>query len=183
MPPRHGCIPAGRVREAKFAEFPPQFIKPVKQTGVKRTGVLYEKKAQLYIEREIARHGKVAAIEIMFSPWITFASESDRPGAVRYCQPDCLLLEHENFKITIIETKLQHCREAYNQIRLLYEPVVRFMFPDYEVAALELVQWHDPHINFPEKYYYEPTLTNAEAGKFAVHIWNPRYDPVRKVKK
>jgi len=178
---RRGCIPAGTVREAKFSVAPPAFIKPTKSTGARRTGEIYESKAQEFIVREVQACS--SALEIIRSPWIEFASEGDKPGEVRYCQPDCLLVDKTSGKLTAIEIKLQHCYEAYIQLRRLYEPVLRFMFPDFAFAAVELVQWHDPHIVFPEKYYYEEKLANAEPGRLALHIWNPRYDPLRKLKK
>ena len=178
---RRICIPAGIVREAQFCS-PPSFIgKPTKATGARRTGQLYENKAQEYITREVQASN--LACEIIRSPWIAFASEGDKPGEVRYCQPDCVLVDKEGLKLTAIEIKLQHCYEAYLQLRKLYEPVLRFMFPQFSFAAVELVQWHEPHIVFPEKYYHEAKLTDAEAGRLALHIWNPRYDPVRKLKK
>lgn len=170
-------VPAGIVREAKFVPTP-QFIKPIKATGARRTGVLYEKKAQEYIAREVGLSDR--PVEVFSARWIAFASEGDPAGTIRYCQPDCVLVEREARKITAIEIKLQHCYEAYKQLRKLYEPVLRFMFPEFAFAAVELVQWHEPHVVFPEKYYHEAKLTNAEPGRIALHIWNPRYDPLRK---
>ena len=178
---RRVCIPAGIVREARFCE-PPSFIgKPTKSTGARRTGQVYENKAQEYIAREVRMQS--AGVKIVRSPWIAFASEGDKPGTVRYCQPDCLLVDEKARKLTAIEIKLQHCYEAYTQLRKLYEPVLRFMFPQFAFAAVELVQWHEPHVVFPEKYYHEEKLVNAEPGRIAIHIWNPRYDPIRKLKK
>lgn len=177
---RRVCIPAGIVREANFSVAPPAFIKPTKSTGARRTGEVYESKAQEYITREL-RH-VVRPVEVIRSPWIEFASEGDKPNTVRYCQPDCLLVDKEARKVTAIEIKLQHCYEAYVQLRKLYEPVLRFLFPDFTFAAVELVQWHDAHIVFPEKYYYEEKLVDARAGKLALHIWNPRYDPIARTR-
>jgi len=175
---RRVCIPAGIVREASFCS-PPSFIgKPTKSTGAIRTGQLYEAKAQEYITRKC--EAASPAVEIIRSPWIAFASEGDKPGEIRYCQPDCLLVDREARKITAIEIKLQHCYEAYLQLRKLYEPVLRFMFPEFAFAAVELVQWHEPHVVFPEKYYHEEKLVDAEPGRLALHIGNPRYDPLRK---
>lgn len=180
---RRVCIPAGIVREAVFSVAPPAFIKPTKSTGARRTGEVYESKAQEYIVRQVDPDARATdwPIEIIRSPWIEFASEGDKSGTVRYCQPDCLLVDREACKVTAIEIKLQHCYEAYVQLRKLYEPVLRFMFPQYAFAAVELVQWHDAHVVFPEKYYYEEKLANAEKGRLALHIWNPRYDPLSRL--
>lgn len=174
---RPGCIPAGEVIEANFASSAPRFIKPTKQTGSRRAGVVYETKAQGYILRKLEeKFGR--QIEIKASPWIRFKSRGDEPGQVRYCQPDCVFFDEWERKITIVEIKLQHCIEAYNQVRKLYEPVLTFMFPKYLVSALEIVQWHDPHTQFPEIYYFEPDIFQSQAHRFAVHIWNPRYDNI-----
>lgn len=176
---RPSCIPAGVVVEANFASKPPRFVKPTKQTSARRAGLIYERKAQGYILRKLEevpnKHRRVTP-----SPWIVFRSKGDGPNQVRYCQPDCLIFDGWERKITIVEIKLQHCAEAYNQVRKLYEPVLKVMYPNYQFAALELVQWFDPHIPFVETYYFEPHICDAETNRFAIHIWNPRYDKQRR---
>jgi hypothetical protein len=172
------CVPAGKVIEAKFATHAPKFARPTKQTGNRRVGVLYEKKAQGYLLRKLEkiRGEGNPHISIKASPWIVFRSEGDAQSHVRYCQPDCLIFDDWERRLIIVEIKLQHCTEAYNQVRKLYEPVINNMYPNYGIAAVELVQWHDPHITFPETYYFEPDLFQAQINRFAIHIWNPRYD-------
>jgi len=170
-------VPAGNVLEAKIASRPPRFIKPSVQTGNRKVGVKYEQKAQDYIQLQADKlDDQSPGVKVSHSPWLVFRSEGDQPDHVRYCQPDCLLIDEWQRKLTIIEIKLQHCVEAHDQVRKLYEPVLKLMYPDYLFAALELVQWHDPHINFPETYYFEPNIFEAQVNKFAIHIWNPRYD-------
>lgn len=174
---RAKTIPAGVVIEAKFTAKAPSFIKPSRQTGNRKVGVKYEEKAQKYIAQTLSKlNGIGEHLKSIPSPWIVFRSESDPADHVRYCQPDHLLIDEWQRKLTIIEIKLQHCLEAHAQIRLLYEPVLRKMYSGYSFAFIELVQWHDPHIGFPETYYFEPNITMAEVNKFGIHIWNPRYD-------
>lgn len=172
---RQGCVPAGNVLEARYASHAPKFIKPTKQNRTRRAGVLYEEKAQGYVLRCVAEtHSE--HLTIQRSPWLAFRSEGDREDQVRFCQPDCLIFDSWERKLTIIEIKLQHCSEAFDQVRKLYEPVLKIMFPNHLIAALELVQWHDPHVVFPETYYLEPNILLSQANRFGIHIWNPRYD-------
>lgn len=175
MKNRNICIPAGNVISAYFTFTVPKFIKPEKQTGSRRAGELYEKKTQGYLLRKLEENDpKDTRLE--FSRWMCFRSEGDPQDRSRYCQPDCLIFNEWEKKITIVETKLQHCTEAYDQVRKLYEPVLKFMFPDYGICAIELCSWFDPHITFPEEYYLEQNIFEAQINRFGVHIWNPRYD-------
>lgn len=164
--------------EVKLATRPPKFIRPTKQTGNRKVGLRYEAKAQGYILRCL-EESVGSEVKAIIAPWFVFRSEGDRADHVRYCQPDAILFDAWERKLTIIEIKLQHCIETYNQVRKLYEPVVSAMYPEYSIAAVELVQWYDPHIVFPETYYFEPDILQAQAHKLAVHIWNPRYDKAR----
>jgi len=177
---RNKTIPAGKVVEAKLASHAPSFIRPSKMSESRKAGLRYEAKAQIQIEKvvELARTVN-PQIKALQSPWLVFRAEQDAPDFVRYCQPDTLIFDDEALKLTIIEIKLQHCLEAYEQVRLLYEPVLRFMYPQYEIAAIEWVLWHDPHVQFPERFYFEPNVIQAEPGKFGIHIWNPRYDKTK----
>lgn len=178
MHDRIKIIPAGNVIEAKFAQRTPRFIRPKVQTGNRKVGVKYEAKAQGYIKKLVDEINGVSQNDIksLVSPWLVFRAEGDRADHVRYCQPDHILIDEWHRKLTIIEIKLQHCVEAYDQVRKLYEPVLKVMYPDHLFSAIELVQWHDPHIAFPETYYFEPNIFEARVNGFAIHIWNPRYD-------
>lgn len=174
---RNKTIPAGKVVEAKLASHAPSFIRPSKMSESRKAGLRYESKAQNHLKQIVDLAMKLnPKLRSLPAPWLVFRSESDPMDFVRYCQPDHVLFDDEQMKLTIIEIKLQHCLEAYEQVRLLYEPVLRFMYPAYEIAAIELVLWHDPHVQFPERFYFEPNILLAEAGKFGIHIWNPRYD-------
>lgn len=180
---RNVCVPAGQVVFAEFTSTGPRFINPkIKQTGNRLVGLKYEAKAHDYIARQVAEQD-VIGLTAMASPWIVFRSEGDHADRVRYCQPDHLILDLAKKCVTIVEIKLQHCQEAHQQVRQLYEPVVKKLYPSWTIAALELVQWHDPHTPFPESYYFEPNVLACQADRFAVHIWNPRYEANPKSKR
>lgn len=172
---RHVVIPAGEVIEARFSDHTPKFIKPVKQTSNRKVGLKYEEKALKYIDKTLSTQVSIKAIK---SQWLWFRSKGDQPGIVRYCQPDCLLIDEWQKKITIVEIKLQHCDQAQKQIRLLYEPVLKFIYPDYEFSALELVHWFDPHVKFVETYYIEPNILQVRPDRFGIHIWSSRHGDI-----
>jgi hypothetical protein len=82
------------------------------------------------------------------SPWIEF---HDYHGQ-RICQPDAIGFSegYEAPVATIFEIKLSHTIMAYWQLRRLYEPVVRAMFPEYTVRVCEVTRLFDPHTPWPE---------------------------------
>lgn len=170
-------IPAGNVVEAKYASRAPLFKLPDNMTLARKQGVKYEAKAQDYIANCVAKVGEPSPhLKLIQSPWLVFRSEHDRPDYERYCQPDAIIIDEWQRKLTIVEVKLQHCIDAHFQIRQLYEPVLRKMYPGYEFAAVELVQWHDPHVAWPEVWYFCENILHAEINRIGVHMWNPRYD-------
>lgn len=174
-------VPAGNVLEAKFASGVPSFIRPTNYTGSRLLGKKYEEKALSYLQRCAQKDLDFALkSEYLVGPWLIYNSQGDSADYVRYCQPDFLLKDHWQKKITIVEVKLQHCIEAYEQLTKLYKPVVQKIFPNYDISLCEVVQWYDPHIRFPETFYFEEHPLRCEIDKIAIHIYNPRYDPLAK---
>lgn len=153
--------PAGRILDARFC--PPPALKRKRYTGRRLAGVQYEKKVQahlcdLYPDRYIP------------SPWLKFFAE----GKWRWCQPDGLLLDIKRGRITIVEVKYQHTADAWWQVRHLYEPVLRAIFPAelWHFDACEIVKWYDPEITFPERVVLAQEV-DMKHPAFKVHIWRP----------
>lgn len=101
------------------------------------------------------------------SPWIRF---TDATGA-HWCQPDGILLF--NTRLVLVEFKYQHTVDAWQQLRLLYEPVVEALHPGKEISVLEIVKWFDPLVAFPEPVRLVPDVKEHKGREFGVHIWKP----------
>lgn len=101
------------------------------------------------------------------SPWIRF---NDQTGQ-HWCQPDGLLDTPDG--LVIVEFKYQHTIDAWQQLRLLYEPVISVLHPDRPLAVLEVVKWYDCAVAFPEaiSLVADPALHRGRG--FGVHIWKP----------
>lgn len=76
----------------------------------------------------------------------------------------------------VVEYKLQHTPLAWWQTRQKYLPVLSQIFPLdlWEFAAVEVVQWFDPHTPFPEPIDMLEDVISASPQKFGVHIWSGR---------
>lgn len=91
----------------------------------------------------------------------------------RYCQPDGILFDFYNRKITVVEVKLQHTADAWWQLKHLYIPVLTKVFPPdiWEYAMVEVVKWYDRAIPFPEPVKLVSNIQSLSCGEFGVHIW------------
>lgn len=153
--------PAGLVLAADFSDSP--MLRKRRYTGRRLEGVRYEKKVQAYLQEFHGNH-------YIPSPWLRFFTG----GAWRWCQPDGILLDPARGRLTIVEVKYQHTSDAWWQVRQLYEPVLRVMFPEslWAYSACEVVKWYDPAVLFPEK-----TVLAQDVGMthpaFKIHIWRP----------
>lgn len=161
-------VPAEGVRRAYFASEKPPFIREWKPRGRKADGLRYERKV----------HGKLVELfeplafcVLFLSPWIRF---DDDNGEGRWCQPDAIAVDLASGAVFIYEVKHHHCAEAWWQLRRLYEPVVRALFPDpeFHVHLVEICRWFDPATYFPEPIrMMENPLVLPQANKIAVHIF------------
>lgn len=161
VPAPQGFRPAGRVLSANFSQ--PPALRKRRYTGRRLEGVRYEKKVHAYLEEFYGER-------YIPSPWIRFFTE----GAWRWCQPDAILIDLEHGRITIVEIKYQFTSDAWWQVKHLYEPVLRVMFPatlwcfDY----CQVVKWYDPATPFPEPVVLAHEVSMVHP-KFKVHIYRP----------
>lgn len=102
-------------------------------------------------------------------PWLQFYDP-----AQRICQPDGLLFDVENGVIILIEIKLRHCTEAYWQLKKLYLPVLRDMFPYtlWDIRCIEIVRWYDPDVQWPDNHILRENVEDAPRQGIGVHIYN-----------
>lgn len=161
--PPHNFHPAGRVYTAAFAPSPPLFIASQRRrnTGRRAAGVRYEVKGQAWLAAKYPDN-------YIAAPWLNFHN-----GQPRVCQPDGLLVDAKRGRITIVEFKLRHTSDAWFQVRELYEPVVRAIFPwrGWQFPALEIVCWFDPHVPFPEHYHFTHDPMWVRCAEFGIHLW------------
>lgn len=103
-------------------------------------------------------------------PWIEYTQKS---GRVAHAQPDFLVFIPESGRLLCLEAKLRHCAAAYYQLRNLYEPLLRLMFPSWEIRLQEVVRWYDPHEHFPGMHCLRENLLDPPPNhEIGVHVFN-----------
>lgn len=108
---------------------------------------------------------------LLRSPWIQFKNEDEW----ELCQPDFLLVDILEGRVVIGEVKYAHTPRAWEQLILLYEPVVRGLFRGgFSYAVCEVVRWYDADTVFPVPVVLQENILGCREGSFNVHIWNPR---------
>jgi hypothetical protein len=93
-------------------------------------------------------------------------------GEIHYCQTDGLLFLPNHRRLVVVEAKIKHCPEAYYQVEKLYKPVLKWLFPSWQIASCEVVKWFDSAVDFPVEPSLRKEVHFAEPGEFAVHILN-----------
>lgn len=108
--------------------------------GAKAAGLRYERKALDFLSERFEGLRK--------SPWFRFKEPHD--ARRRWCQPDALLLRGDTAIIFEVKTRL--CEEAWWQLRMLYEPVVRRAFYARTIGLCVVTANFDPRVaaGFPE---------------------------------
>lgn len=141
-------------------------------TKQQREGLRYERRALSYLQ-ELVDKREAKDFTLLANKWFTFKSEASTDSNPRFCQTDGILLNEREKRIILVEVKLQHTNSAWRQVRLLYEPILRVVYPSYSIAAIELCKWLDPHSSFPEQYFYAEDIFTAAPEKFGVHLYKP----------
>jgi len=101
------------------------------------------------------------------SPWVRFTDQAGQ----HWCQPDGVL--EMDSGLIIIEFKYQHTVDAWQQLRLLYEPVLAALHPGRPLSVLEIVKWYDCAVAFPEPVRLVADVSVHTGRDFGVHIWKP----------
>jgi len=166
-PPPKRFRPAGTILWARPSPTAPPFARgKMRRVGRRAQGMKYEKRGHEYFQ------GLYGDFYIS-NPWFVF-QEEETP-APRWCQPDALLFNPAQGKIHILEFKYQHTSDAWWQLRQLYFPVIRSLFPAHlwDIALCEVVKWYDPAVTFPENIVMAKEPNIVLAGRLGVHIWKP----------
>jgi hypothetical protein len=141
MPPRYRFRPVGDVRSATFvSKSPLRSIKnPGSHTAAQKAGKRFEKKL-------LSRLDSTDDYQVLKAPWIQYEVSEAGP---RWCQPDALISRKTD--VLIVEAKLTHTADAYWQLRQLYEPIVKWIFPKAVVHLVEVTRSFDPAVRMPEE--------------------------------
>lgn len=138
--------PNTEILEAEFVARP-AFVKNQRHRGVKRAGITFEKKVGDVLENAFG-------LQVVHGAWIKYV---DGVYGERCCSPDYLVIDVWKGLVTIVECKLSHTKDAWIQINDVYTPVVRKLFPNFEVRGIEVCK------NFERSKPY-PVTPNIVCG-------------------
>jgi hypothetical protein len=147
-----------KVSSAHFIATPPHGLRVGGGTAAHRRGHKHEDNVALALASDFVIHG----------PWLSYCTTN---GRISTCQPDFLVFQPDRGRIVIVEAKLRHCAEAYFQLRNLYLPIIRHLFPAWLVGLQEVVQWYDKFEHFPGEHVLRRGLADAPPTHLiGVHI-------------
>src|SRR5690348_4326837 len=115
----------GRVEFAEWCDGPAALARRKGRTQAQKRGLAFERRALQFLSASLG--------EFKSGPWIRWHTRDDE----FLCQPDGLC-EISDYKVFVFECKSRHCIEAYWQLRHLYVPVVRRLYPNREIIAVEV---------------------------------------------
>lgn len=122
--------------QAKFCECPSFALNNGKvETQAQAAGRRYEERAIPFLTQWAKGHC-YSPIE---KPWIKYFDASDK---LVWCQPDWIALGEDSDNLLLVEIKLRHCREAFQQLRR-YKAVLQAMYPSYHIIPIELCKIFD----------------------------------------
>ena len=127
--------------------------------GSRRAGITFEKNMGSFLRKKFK--GKVLS-----NVWIGYESF----GEVRVCSPDHLIIDVESGFITIVECKLTHIGTAYYQMVNLYLPVLKALFPGFELRGIEFCKNFDRSVSYPVGINLVRELRSTWSGFNNVHI-------------
>lgn len=150
--------PLGRIRDVNMEETPHEHYAAAKGTSsAQKAGLSYESRVQRQLMQIFGPNYKP-------SPSIYFSDDRGR----RCCIPDGIILGPS--LSVVVEIKSQHMPEAWWQLRKLYEPVLRTVYP--HVALLEICKSYDAQMPFPEAVrLLGSSPLDLNDGEFGVVAW------------
>lgn len=141
-PPPSQFKPAGDLLWARFAKTGPKFYVRHRISVRQKMGIKFEEMLQWRLSD---KHWNYVP-----RPWLQFMRKGE--GRLQHCQPDGLMIDVSTGTVTVVEMKLAHTTDAWWQMRQLYVPVLRHMFPPtrWQYRCVTIVRFFDPTIQFPE---------------------------------
>lgn len=128
-----------------------------------RAGRRFERKA-------VAALAEQYDLRFIPHPWLRY-QERAAPWW-RYAQPDGFILDLSLGHISIIEIKIRHTIQAWQQLRQLYEPLLRHLFRegDWTFSCCEVVRSYDGRVPFPEQFTLTSDPLSLEANSFGLML-------------
>lgn len=130
--------PNSVILDAAFIDRPAYTLNQ-KHRGARRAGLLFEEKVGWYLE-------KLFGNMVVAGSWIGYF---DQQNGDRLCSPDYLIVDVRKGVVTIVECKLSHTQDAWLQINDVYMPVVKFLFPGFEVRGIEICKNFERSRHYP----------------------------------
>lgn len=166
-PPAYIRLPRGEIRYAARTHENPHAGKRSRRTGAQKAGLAYQRKVEAFLG-DCAAAGNVRGV--VCAPWFHFVDDG---GQRRYCQPD-ILLDLPNFAQAVCEIKLRWTSDAWWQVRKLYLPVLRSVYPHRELFPLVICRSYDPAIRIPEEVALVDHPAECRSDAFNVFVWRPQ---------
>lgn len=158
-PPRR-FRPAGQIVEAHPEASGPFNTNSLRgRSAAQKAGIRYERKVLKELSAEFPG-------EFLPSQWFRF---DDGSPSIRWCQVDGLRVAPSH--VTIFEVKSSFCAEAGYQLRHLYLPVVRNVYPTLPVDLVVICKTFDPNVAFPEAYSIIDHLSRVVPETICVLPW------------
>lgn len=167
-PPKN-FVPVRAVRQVRFSEHLPPWMEERDEqvrTPNQKKGLAYEALVHEMLE---SVYGEM----YQPSPWIVYWEKDPSCTPARTCQPDGLIIDIRKGVITIVEVKLYNSAMAWWQLLWKYSPVVRALFPGFELRYVEIVKFDDPSIAVPGEVLRVQSLEELQSNSYGVMTWKP----------
>lgn len=154
---------AGTISHACLAPPPPFRRNPtVGCSPAMKRGLKFEAHVNKRLTEDLLFH------KLILQPHLRF----DLNGSMQSAFPDALIQHNDEW--ILVEIKLRHTYDGYNQLTHLYYPVLRKIFPEMKIRRLEICKTYDPFVQLPEKVVLEKDLyafLDRKDDAYGVLIW------------
>jgi hypothetical protein len=164
---------------------------PVARKGAKRLGIRYERDVIKQLEKgardgpsETGMHRTMEtsstpttlsqARRLSLIPGLPFRFTGVENGSLRSGRaiPDLLAVDFVNRQVLVVELKLRHTADAFNQLRNFYLPIVARALPGFEAFGLEICKFYDPAVRLPLRVDFISSLEEGfESGPAGHSVW------------
>lgn len=109
----------------------PAFLAATKRVkGARGKGLRYEAKVTKWLNGQVGKE------------WKTYSQQClkylNNEGHIGYCIPDWYAVNETREEILLVEIKLTRVARAWWQLNELYVPMLRFLYPGYAIACVEI---------------------------------------------
>lgn len=163
--PARNLINPSDLRDLHMQSEPPPWLASgdLQPTRAQQAGLRYELAVHRALLRDFTTY--------LPAPWISYTLHGRRI----WCQPDGLLFNPNDGIITIVEIKLHHTDDAFDQLINRYLPLVQAFFPPrlWRYRICEVCRWYDPHTRTAATPHMVQTLRDCRTDAFNVMPFSP----------